>query len=71
MTSKIQSMSTRRKRKIRFHNEQTSFRWKKMGYSKGTLRYLKKNAKDNKPFKIYCKLRDKLLAADLHQIRIG
>ena len=34
---------------------------KKIGYSKGSLHYLKKNAKSNKPFKIYGKMRDKLI----------
>lgn len=31
-------------------------RWKKMGFSKGTLYYLKKNAMSGKPFKIYKKV---------------
>jgi CRISPR-associated protein Cas1 len=34
--------------------------WERMGFSKGTLNYLKRNAKDDKPFKIYGKVRDKL-----------
>lgn len=34
--------------------------WRKMGYSKGSLYYLKKNAKNDKPFKIYGKVREKL-----------
>lgn len=34
--------------------------WKRMGYSKGTLHYLKKNARSEKPFKIYGKGREKL-----------
>ncbi len=29
------------------------YKWHKMGYSKGTLHYMKKNAKENKPFKLY------------------
>jgi CRISPR-associated protein Cas1 len=34
--------------------------WEKMGYSKGSLFYLKRNAKNDKPFKIYEKVRKKL-----------
>jgi CRISPR-associated protein Cas1 len=35
--------------------------WKKLGYSKGTLYYLKQNAKSDKNFKIYDKVHEKLL----------
>lgn len=35
--------------------------WKKMGYSKGTLHYLKLNAKEDKPFKICGKNRNRVL----------
>mgnify|MGYP005854772879 CR=1 FL=1 len=35
-------------------------KWKKMGFSKGTLHYLKKNAKEDKPFKVYGKVKEKL-----------
>jgi len=31
-----------------------------MGFSKGTLNYLKQNAKNDKPFKIYGKVRKKM-----------
>jgi CRISPR-associated protein Cas1 len=34
--------------------------WKKLGYSKGSLHYLKQNARSNEPFKIYGKMREKL-----------
>jgi CRISPR-associated protein Cas1 len=34
--------------------------WEKNGYSKGTLHYLKNNAKQDKPFKIYDKVIEKL-----------
>jgi len=36
----------------------------KMGYSKGSLLYLKKNAKQDKPFKVYGKVRRKLGETD-------
>lgn len=36
--------------------------WEKNGFSKGTLHYLKKNAKKDKPFKIYKNARKKLNA---------
>lgn len=35
--------------------------WKKLGYSKGTLHYLKQNAKSDKNFKIYEKVKEKIL----------
>ena len=38
-------------------------KWKRMGYSKGTLHYLKKNARSEKPFKIYGKAREKLIGS--------
>ena len=34
--------------------------WRSKGYSKGTLHYLKKNAEDNRPFKVHGKVRDRL-----------
>jgi len=34
--------------------------WKKLGYSKGSLNYLKKNAKSDKPFYIQKRMKDKL-----------
>jgi CRISP-associated protein Cas1 len=34
--------------------------WKKTGFSKGTLHYLKKNAEDDKPFIVYGKVIEKL-----------
>ena len=37
------------------------YEWEKMGYSKGSLHYLKKNAKSDKPFRIYEKVRRKLI----------
>lgn len=36
------------------------YKWKKMGYSKGSLYYLKKNAKSNKPFYIQQRMKDKI-----------
>lgn len=35
-------------------------KWKRMGFSKGTLHYLKKNANSDRPFKVYGKVREKL-----------
>jgi hypothetical protein len=32
-----------------------------MGFSKGTLHYLKHNASNEKPFKIYGKVKEKLM----------
>jgi len=34
--------------------------WQKMGFSKGTLHYMKKNAKENKPFAFNKHVRDRL-----------
>lgn len=34
--------------------------WKKMGFSKGTLHYMKKNAKDAKPFTLNVHVRERL-----------
>ena len=34
--------------------------WKKLGFSKGSLHYLKQNARSDEPFKIYGKMREKL-----------
>lgn len=34
--------------------------WKKLGYSKGSLHYLKKNVKSDKPFKIYEPIMEKI-----------
>jgi CRISPR-associated protein Cas1 len=34
--------------------------WKKTGYSKGTLHYLKSHVKENKPFKVYKQVMEKL-----------
>jgi CRISPR-associated protein Cas1 len=34
---------------------------KQLGFSKGTLWYMKQNAKSDKPFKVYGKVREKLL----------
>ena len=34
--------------------------WKKMGFSKGTLHYLKKNARDGKPFTMNKHVRERL-----------
>ena len=36
--------------------------WERMGFSKGTLHYLKKNAGKERPFMVYGKVRDKLEA---------
>jgi len=36
--------------------------WKAMGFSKGTLHYLKANARKDEPFKVYDKVREKLEA---------
>lgn len=36
-------------------------KWKDMGFSKGSLHYLKQNARSNEPFKIYGKVREKLV----------
>ncbi len=36
------------------------YQWDKMGYSKGTLHYMKQNARDNKPFTLYPSVRKKL-----------
>ena len=35
--------------------------WKRMGFSKGSLHYLKQNAKGDKPFKVYGKVRERLM----------
>lgn len=40
--------------------------WKKMGFSKGTLHYLKKGVKEDRPFKIYGKVRTKLDASGVN-----
>lgn len=34
--------------------------WKKMGFSKGTLHYMKQNAKNDKPFTLNTHVRDRL-----------
>ena len=34
--------------------------WKKLGYSKGSLNYLKRNAKSDKPFYIQKRMKEKL-----------
>ncbi|PQV41985.1 hypothetical protein B0H22_11225 [Methanohalophilus euhalobius] len=34
--------------------------WKKMGFSKGTLHYMKQNAKSGKPFSLNAHVREKL-----------
>ncbi len=34
--------------------------WKKMGFSKGTLYYMKENAKDEKPFTLNAHVRERL-----------
>jgi len=34
--------------------------WKKMGFSKGTLHYMKQNAKGNKPFTLNAHVRERL-----------
>jgi CRISP-associated protein Cas1 len=34
--------------------------WKKQGFSKGTLNYMKKNAEGNKPFTLNKQVRDRL-----------
>jgi CRISPR-associated protein Cas1 len=34
--------------------------WQKMGFSKGTLHYLKKNSKSEKPFTFHKKVRERL-----------
>jgi hypothetical protein len=36
--------------------------WRSRRYSKGTLHYLKKNARDHKPFKVYSRVRGRLRA---------
>lgn len=36
-------------------------KWKDMGFSKGTLHYLKHNVSNEKPFKIYGKVKEKLM----------
>ena len=36
------------------------YNWRKAGNSKGSLHYLKKNAKSEKPFRVYGKMKDKL-----------
>ena len=36
------------------------YRWKKMGFSKGTLHHMKKNANSDKPFKIYKEVQKRL-----------
>jgi len=36
------------------------YKWMKAGYSKGSLHYLKKNARSEKPFRVYGKMKDKL-----------
>jgi len=35
--------------------------WKKMGFSKGTLHYLKQNAEGEEPFKVYGKVKERLM----------
>jgi len=35
-------------------------KWKDMGFSKGSLHYLKQNAKSDEPFRVYGKMREKL-----------
>ncbi|KUG19980.1 crispr-associated protein cas1 [hydrocarbon metagenome] len=34
--------------------------WKKLGFSKGTLHYLKRNARDEKPFTVNSHVRERL-----------
>ncbi len=34
--------------------------WHRMGFSKGTLNYIKKTAKEDRPFKVYGKMRTRL-----------
>ncbi len=34
--------------------------WKKLGYSKGTLHYMKQNAKGDKPFTLNAHVRERL-----------
>jgi len=41
--------------------DMTFSEWEKMGYSKGSLHYFKRNAKSDKPFKIYEKVKRKLV----------
>ncbi|WP_363321799.1 hypothetical protein [Methanohalophilus sp.] len=38
--------------------------WEKMGFSKGTLHYMKKNAEANKPFSLNAHVRERLKAWD-------
>lgn len=38
--------------------------WKKLGFSKGTLHYMKQNAKSNKPFTLNKHVRDRLVNWD-------
>jgi len=40
------------------------YEWKKMGFSKGSLHYLKQNAKKDEPFQVYGKVKERLLAED-------
>ena len=35
--------------------------WKKMGFSNGTLHYMKENAKDDKPFTLNAHVRERVL----------
>jgi CRISPR-associated protein Cas1 len=39
----------------------SSSEWQGMGYSKGTLHYMKKGAKEEKPFKVYGKVEKRLI----------
>jgi CRISP-associated protein Cas1 len=39
--------------------------WEKMGFSKGTLYYMKKNAKGNKPFTLHKNVRERFNQRDL------
>ena len=38
--------------------------WKKRGFSKGTLHYMKRNAKDEKPFTLNAHVRERVLQWD-------
>lgn len=41
--------------------------WKKMGFSKGTLQYMKQNAKDEKPFTLNSHVRERLGTFSKHK----
>lgn len=45
--------------------------WKKMGFSKGTLHYMKKNAEADKPFTLNSHVRERLEMWIVNQISIN